>query len=121
MTQEDGGIRVRGRTTFVEVRGDWFRCRMQLPASPENLDGVTFRRSVIKVPTLMYDTVDSGRQPVVLSPEMRLEIEAPELGENQVWDVTSAPEPFRKKKRVIGWQVTLRRVEDEQIADAVDE
>lgn len=100
-----------GAPVFSTVVGDWFRCRLQLPAAPETADPSGRRRTVV-VPTLMYGLLDSAGQPVALSPETRLEVQSPyQFDGSLMYDVVSLPEPMRKKRRVLGWMVTLRRVE----------
>lgn len=104
------GARVEGRTLRGETRGPWFRCRLTLPTSPEQAAAAAGIREVVRVPTLLYDTIDESGEPVVLTNQKRLEVASPELG-TVVWDVSSDPEPLRKKRRVIGFQTTLRRLE----------
>lgn len=111
ITQEPTGQVIGGTRRFTYVRGEWFRCRLTLPGAPENLEAVTFRRTAVVVPTLLYGMTDEVRDPVHLGLEMRLEVKSDALGD-EVWDVVSDPEPLRRKRRVLGWQVTLRRVED---------
>lgn len=101
---------VDGTTIYGETEGEWFRCRLELGRETETLDPATSERSVHRTPSLMVALRDLAGDPVELNVEQRLEIESRELG-NQLWDVLSAPEPMRKKRKVIGWQATLRRVE----------
>lgn len=119
LSKEPLGATVGGTIRFTDVRGEWFRCRLTLPGAPENLEGATYRRTVIRVPTLLYDIVDAVDEAVVLFVETRLEVNSKELGD-QVWDVVSNPEPLRRKRRVMGWQTTLRRVEDYQFSEVVE-
>lgn len=104
--------RASGSYAYSTVSGDWFLARIQLPASPETADP-SGRRRTSTTPTLMYGVKDSAGQPVVLSPEDRLEVDSPtqfEEGQTQQYDVVGLPEPMRKKRQVIGWTVTLKRV-----------
>lgn len=103
-----------GSPAFSTVTEDWFRCRLQLPAAPETADP-TGRRRTTTVPTLMYALRDSAGVDIRLSPEVRVEVESPaQLPDRELFDVVSMPEPMRKKRTVIGWTVTLRRVEPGQ-------
>jgi hypothetical protein len=103
-------VKIEGRSQFADAEpGDWFGCRLFLPASPESYDPATVRRRVVIVPTLLYGLYDdSGNLLEVLNTD-EIEVESDDLG-NATWQVTAAPEPLRKKNGLIGWQTTLRRV-----------
>jgi hypothetical protein len=112
------GIRVGGTHRYAGVRGDWFRCRLELgPAGLDNTAPATHRKGT-RGPSAMLALLDERSEPVAVSVEDRLEIDSPNLGQS-LWDVIENPEPIRKKRRVIGWQVRLRRVEDRALPDAV--
>lgn len=114
--QEGSALKVRGATVFTPSRSQWFKCRLTLPAAQESVDP-GYRRRVVLVPTLLYGMRDKDGLPIDLSIEDRLEVSSRELGQT-LWDVVSAPEPLRKKRRLLGWQATLRRVEDAELPDA---
>lgn len=105
-----GGVRVEGRTLYGEARGQWFRCRLTLPASAERAAAAAGIREVVTVPTIMYEPFDADGEDVVLTNQMQLEVSSPELGV-ATWDVISAPEPIRKKHRVIGYQASLQKLD----------
>jgi hypothetical protein len=46
---------------------------------------------------------------VELHNDLRLEIVSKQLG-SAVWDVVGEPEPLRKKRKVIGYQATVRQI-----------
>lgn len=103
--------RVMGKTRHAPVREEWFKCRLELPAAPETQEAPPWsKRRVVRTPTLMFGIRDVKGGPLVLSVEDRVEVVSKQLGSSE-WEIISAPEPFRKKRKVIGGQVTLRRVE----------
>lgn len=110
--RERTGPRVMGTTPLVPVTGSWFRVRLDLPMGPEDTSEQGIgggRRKAIKRPQIMYDRIDEDGEPVELSFTDQLEIESPQLG-TAVWRVTATPRPIRKKRSVLGWEVTLERV-----------
>lgn len=105
-------LKVEGRTQFVATEpGTWFDCRLFMPASPESYDPATVRKRVVRVPTMLYDTEDEQGNELTMAVTDQVEIESDDLG-SATWQVTGAPEPLRKKTGIIGWQVTLRLVEN---------
>jgi hypothetical protein len=112
------GPKVRGSTQFAYVRSEWFKARLTLPASTESTDGSGSRRKQVREPTLLVGVKDLQGQPFTLSSDDRIQVRAAGLGEDSVWDVVGNPEPLRKKRRVIGFQVTLKRVEDSELPQA---
>lgn len=101
--------RASGASVFTDAEGPWFRCRLELPDVNVNPDG-SGRRRVIRVPTLMYGYLDTSGDPVVLNEEARVEVDSNELG-SEIWQVNGRPKPMRKKRRVIGWEVQVKRME----------
>jgi hypothetical protein len=114
--QGNTGVRVRGATVFSPVRGEWFKVRLELPSASAALDGGSRRRAV-RTPTILVGMRDASGALVELSMEDRLEIDSKALG-RALWDVAAQPEVLRKKRRQIGWQVSLSRVEDMELPDA---
>lgn len=106
------GVKVGGRTTFVDTEpGTWFSCRLQMPtATAEQLPAGFISKRVVLVPTLIFDIEDDEGTEVVVKANDMLEIESDDLGV-ATWQVAGAPMPFRKREGIIGWQVTLKRVE----------
>lgn len=110
------GVKVQGMTKTVPTDGPWFKCRLTIPEAAESFDGQGSRKTSRKAPSLMYDTVDAeegSREPVVLLGKHKLEINSDDLGDG-IWEVAGTPAPIRKKKRVIGWTVQLRQIEDQE-------
>jgi hypothetical protein len=104
------GRRVEGRTIYGTSTGAWFRCRLQLPPAGERTGDTAGVRAVQREPTLMLGVKDTQGEPLALRNNMRVEVNSRELGRS-TWDVVGDPEPMRKKRRVIGFVATLRRVE----------
>lgn len=103
------GRRVVGRTIRTPVEGEWFRARLSLGDSTQDLDEAGGRRNV-RTPSLMFGIRDLAGDPIDMTGEDRVEVASAELG-TELWDVVGDPKPMRKKRRVIGYTVTLRRVE----------
>jgi len=114
------GPKVEGRTQFVDSVSPWIKARLQLPASPETVDeGVRSRRRTVTVPTAMVNFKDKAGNPVEITNQTKVGIQSKQqLGEGVevIYQVTADPEPIRKKRKVIGFTLTLRRVEDHEQA-----
>jgi hypothetical protein len=109
--------RVEGSTHMTEYVGPLIRARLQLPQSPEAADYPSRgrKRPVQSVPTLMLFERDFDGNPVQVTTEHRLGVFSKQQfgeGVEVIYEVTSDPEPIRKKRRVIGWIVTIRRIVD---------
>lgn len=111
LRRRETGVRVEGRTVYGEVPGEWFRCRLTLPGPAEEPDPTTGTRETVQSAQLLYGTRDVSGGDVVLTNALRLEVSSADLGGLSRWEVVSEPEPLRKKRRVIGHQATVRRVQ----------
>jgi hypothetical protein len=107
--QREAGVRVEGRTVFRPVKGEWFKCRLTLPLAIEDAPGTAGLRQVPVQPTILLGTKDVSGGAVELHNDLRLEIVSKQLG-SAVWDVVGEPEPLRKKRKVIGYQATVRQI-----------
>lgn len=102
---------VGGRTQFVKTEpGQWFDCRLFLPQMPESFDSQRVSKRVVIVPTLLYGIYDQDGNLFRVLPTDYLEIESDDL-DSETWQVTAEPQPLRKKRGVIGFQTSLKRVE----------
>jgi hypothetical protein len=110
--------KVEGTTQFATVPGEWFRCRLDVTTQPESPDPSGGRRRVEARPSLLYEWHDAAGLPVALTTEDRVEVASPELG-TAVWLLEGDPRPLRKKRRVIGFEATLRRVIDHEFVPVV--
>jgi hypothetical protein len=103
------GRKVAGRTLYSSVNGEWFKARLSLSASTERTDDATGVMPVTATPTLLCGVRDLAGDPIDFGGDDRLEVSSRELG-TAVFDVVGDAEPLRKRRRVIGYQVGLRRV-----------
>jgi hypothetical protein len=102
---------------MVDHVGPLIRVRLTLPNAPESVDQGVFgrRRATQTVPTLLMDIRDADGNLVELTTEHRLGVfSRQQFGEGVevLFEVTADPEPIRKKRKVIGYVVTMRRVVD---------
>lgn len=104
--------RVAGKTLSEPTWGAWFRARLELPSGLERT-GPGDRRRAVTAPTLMCGVRDAEGQPIRFHIRDELEVDSDELGFAR-WNITADPAPIRKKKRVIGWTVTLQRIEEHE-------
>lgn len=109
--------RVEGSTRYVDSVGPWIKARLTIPMSPEQTSAAipSSRRRVSQTPTVMLLRRDMTGVDVFVTPEMRLGILSKEQfgpGVEVLFEVTADPEPIRKKRRVIGFVLSVRRVID---------
>lgn len=109
---------VEGEYVEEPVAGTPFDCCVFLPLGQESGAG---RGRQVREPTLLYGPLNDAAAPVALSAEDELLVVAPELNvaegraaDAQVrWMVNGAPQPLGKPgDDVIGFQATLRRIDD---------
>jgi hypothetical protein len=109
-------VRVEGSTPMHEHVGPWMKARLQLPQAPESVDQPPRgRRRTVREPTLMTGIRDLDGGQVAITTEHRIGVLSKhQFGEGVevVFEVTGDPEPIRKKRRVIGYTVTMRVVAD---------
>ena len=100
-----------------EVPGAPFDCVLFLPQGSSSPEG---RGRRVREPTLLYADYADGT-PVALPDESQVDVVAPELNRAEGrpedaavrWQVVGQPQPFGKPGfDVLGYQATLRRVED---------
>lgn len=113
-------MRIEGSTQYVETTGAWFRARLTIPEAPRAAGNDAPGGQVNLSPTLMYELLDSEGQVVDLSINERLEVDSVDLG-RRMYEIEANPEPIRKRRRVIGFQATLRRVEVRQADRQIQE
>lgn len=107
---EPAPVKVEGSTSFVEIHSPWFKARLTLPANPETVDPGGHMRTPLR-PSLLFGVKDTTGDAVEIAAADRIEVDSPQLGK-AIWEVSGEPEPLRKKRRVLGYQVALTRVED---------
>lgn len=108
-------VRVAGSTVLAPTEGNWFRARLELPSGAESPAPNSGRTRQVTAPTLMFEQFDEANEIVDLSADDRVEVDSLELGRT-TWQVTASPQPIRKKRAVIGFQVALRQVSNRQLA-----
>lgn len=110
------GGRVEGRTQLTEDVSPWIKARLTLPQAPEAIDQTPRgRRRVASVPTMMCLAKDKAGGLVEINTQHRIGVLSKQqfgAGVEVIYQVTANPEPIRKKRKVIGWTVALRRVDD---------
>lgn len=105
-------VKIEGRTQMTTVRGAWFRCRLNLRSDSQS-QGPGDNPRTTRRPTLMLLPLDIEGRAVDLRHTDKVEVDSPELGLN-LWEVDGEPEPLRKKRRVIGYEVPVKRVEQQE-------
>jgi len=122
--KEADAKRVEGRTTYHPRVMPLFRCRLEIVDAPESEDRAGVM-STEQEPSLMTDRIDEDHNPLRFQPDDELEVESRDLGDSTekgwhlvaVFQVNGEPKPIRKKRRVIGWELRLKKV-SESPADA---
>ena len=107
--------KVDGRPVFAEPEPEevpLFRCRLDLPAAPQRPDD-SGRRYTRRTPTLLVGVRDQAGNVLEFQQDDDIEVISPQLGTAR-WKVDGEPKPLRKKRRVIGWELSIGRVEESQ-------
>lgn len=106
-------VKVEGRTLFAEVRSAWFRVRLEADADSQSSQPESDVPRTVRTAKLMVAPRDAEGRAVDLRFTDRVEVHSPQLG-RAMWEVTQEPNPIRRKRRVIGWEVAVRRVEEQE-------
>jgi hypothetical protein len=103
------GTRVEGSTIYSDVESASIKVRLDLSAASERLeDG----RAVTEPgPSLLVYRRDLEGNYLDWRATDRIRVVSSELG-TDTWEISGDPVPLRKKRRVIGWQLPLKRVEE---------
>lgn len=109
--RSEAGPRIGGRSQMQPVFGPWFRARLFLDtaSADEAEDDNRGRRKTVPRPTLMCGVADLQGNALSVKASDELEVASAELGTAR-WKITADPQPIRKKRRVIGMQLTLARM-----------
>lgn len=118
IVKEPATSRVEGTTIFEDVPGPWFRCRLFLTGDPESDDDQRSRRRTPRRPTLLVGRRDTEGNVIELRADERLEVNSPQLG-RAVWHIDGEPEPLRRRRSVIGWQVAVSRVVEHEFENEI--
>ncbi len=107
-------VKVEGRTIVApDLKGAWFRIRMDVQAdskSKEPTEGGMPR--VVRQPRFICGVKDSEGRALDLKATDRLEVRLSGESWTNVYEFTGDPAPLRKRRRVIGYEGTLKRVEE---------
>lgn len=103
------GERIEGTIYRTNVTGPWFRCRFEPSPQTENRDDARVRVSAGA--SMIVSTADLDGTPLDIHSDDRIEVDSVQLGTN-VFLVLGDPEPLRKKRRVVGYRISLARVID---------
>jgi hypothetical protein len=111
--------RVEGKTVMANdvLWGDWFKARLSEQSRRETTDGGGTWRTV-KNPSLLFGVKDTYGQTLLdtdeggslLKARDRVEVDSVQLG-RAVYELTGDPQPIRKKRRLIGFEAPLQRVD----------
>jgi hypothetical protein len=102
--------KVEGRTLRVTTESPPIRARLEVNPATERADEGG-RVTTEPRPRLMTHHRDEDGNVVEFSNSDRLRVVSKELGEH-IWEIDGEPDPIRKKRRVIGWELNLHRVEE---------
>ena len=103
--------KVEGTTVYAPDESDEIRVRLEITAAGEQLqDG---RVLTEPTPTLMVYRKDNGGHLLDWKSSDRIRVISRELGTAE-YEINGLPTPIRKKRRVIGWQLVLRRTEENE-------
>jgi hypothetical protein len=120
LRKEPTGVRLEGRTSFTQVPQQWFKCRLFLTQSMDQVDPAGLHTSNVSSPQVLTVARDLDRQPLVFQGDFYIEITSAQFG-RAVWQMQGEPEPLRKKRRVIGWLLFTQQVIERQYDDLFGE
>ena len=104
--------RVEGSTVFRSVESEPVRARLNLTSAGERPeDG---RVLTEPQPTLIVYKRDLVGEELDWRSTDRIRVESRELGTHD-YEIQGEPQPMRKKRTIIGWQITLRRTEENEV------
>ena len=103
------GRRVEGTTIFEPHESAEIRVRLDIKAAGEELaDG---RILTEPTPVLLVFRRDMDGTYLDWKASDRILVTSTQLGEHE-YEVQGEPVPMRRKRRVLGWELTLRRTEE---------
>jgi len=110
------GTRVEGTTIYTATESASIRVRLDVKAAGEELaDG---RMLTEPTPTLLVYKRDLQGNYLDWRATDRLLVTSAQLGEHE-YEVQGEPVPLRRKRRIMGWELTLRRTEENLATRAV--
>jgi hypothetical protein len=105
--------KVAGRTQFASLTGAWFRARVEQRSNPQTRQPDSGQPRVTRQPRMMFGLLDAEGRAVDVKASDYVEVAPSDARLDAAWyQVEGDPDPIRKKRRVIGWEVGLKRVEE---------
>lgn len=120
LVKEPSARRVEGSTTFVPVPGPWFRCRLFYEGAPDQTDPQGGHFKEVSEPQVLVPVTALDGSRLDFHADHRLQVNSRELG-HAVWRLAGEPEPLRKRRRIIGWLLTVERVIERAYDDLLQE
>lgn len=107
--QSPTGDKVEGTTVFTPSESEAIPARLTLNTAGERTeDG---RVLTEPQPTLLVYKRDLLGEELDWKATDRIKVESRELGDHE-FEIQGEPQPMRKKRRIIGWSITLRRTDE---------
>lgn len=115
--------KVEGTTQFEQLDYPWFKCRLtyglswsRIPAR-EAADPLGGHERISHAATLLCGVKDKEGNSLVINPTERIEVQSKQL-EGGIFEITGEPDPIRKKRKLIGYSVTISKVEEHPFVKA---
>lgn len=106
------GERVEGSTVFRSAESEPIKARLNIQQAGERTeDG---RVLTEPQPTLLVYKRDLLGEELDWKATDRIRVESIQLGTHE-YELQGDPQPIRKKRTVIGWSLTLRRTEENEV------
>jgi hypothetical protein len=104
--------RVEGSTVFQPTESEAVKARLSIANAGEQAeDGRVFTEPT---PTLLVYKRDLAGEELDWKSTDRIRVESRELGTHD-FELQGEPQPIRKKRTIIGWTLTLRRTEENEV------
>lgn len=101
---------VDGMPISATARSDWFKARLTLNSAPEERGpGGSWNHRAEQGATLIVKPTANGGCPIRL--QDTVEVRSVQLGD-ATYRVVGEPNPYRKKRRVIGYEVAVERTDE---------
>lgn len=110
--------KVEGSTQMANITSAWFKCRLNLPQGVETDEATGARRRKVLRPSILIAKKNSDGELSGVKAKERIEIASAQLG-TAVYEVIGDPTVLRKKRRVIGYEATIERVDEQPFGDVV--
>lgn len=95
------------------MTGAWFKARVEVDTENETGGAGDANQRVEDRITLMFGIKDSQGQPLALTTEALIEVDSKQFGRH-LYRVASDPLAYRKKRKIIGGEAALQRIEEHE-------